>query len=413
MSTTTTTASAPDEADQLRQRMVDDLAESGLPSGLPYPAQVLAAMRRVPRHVFVPDASLTEAYSVGDAVVLGRDEQGLAVTSASAPSIVALMLTQLDVQPGHRVLEIGAGTGYNAALLSELAGPTGHVTTVDIDPDMISMARRSLAASGHTTNVTLVHDDGAHGVPDRGPYDRILATVEIPDLGPRLHQQLAPGGRLVVPLRIGVLTRSIAFTWRENRWVADEYELCGFVRLRGGHAHPERRIRLHGNDVVLRIDDDRDLDPAALAAALRTPAVEVWSGVIVPNRFRFDGLHLWLAMGLPGMGMLAATEQARAEGLVATSWPIGMAAIATADSLAYMGLRHLNPGRTQAEFGAYGHGPNGGDLARQMVELMRTWDRTSLAAHIEVHPAGTPDADLPAGAWVVDRPHSRIVVTWP
>jgi protein-L-isoaspartate(D-aspartate) O-methyltransferase len=67
------------------------------------------------------------------------------------------------------VLEIGAGTGYNAALLSELVGPTGHVTTVDVDPDMVALAMRSLAASGHTSNVTLVHGDGAHGFPIKDP----------------------------------------------------------------------------------------------------------------------------------------------------------------------------------------------------------------------------------------------------
>ena len=92
--------------------------------------------------------------------------------------------------------------------------------------------------------------------------------MEIPDLAPSLPGQLTSSGRLVVPLRIGVLTRSIAFTRREDRWVADGYELCGFVRLRGEHARPERRIPLHGNDVVLRIDDDRDVEPAALGAAL-------------------------------------------------------------------------------------------------------------------------------------------------
>lgn len=88
-------------------------------------------MRAVPRHLFVPDATVERAYS-NEAVVTHRDADGVAVSSSSAPGVVASMLEQLDVQPGHRVLEIGAGTGYNAALLAHLADPAGEVTTVDI-----------------------------------------------------------------------------------------------------------------------------------------------------------------------------------------------------------------------------------------------------------------------------------------
>ncbi|MGH3932646.1 MAG: hypothetical protein ACRDTF_22035 [Pseudonocardiaceae bacterium] len=95
-------------------------------------ASVEAAMRAVPRHLFIPDSPAERAYS-NENIVTCRDAEGVAVSSASAPGVVAGMLEQLDVQPGHRVLEIGAGTGYNAALLAQLVGPAGQVTTVDID----------------------------------------------------------------------------------------------------------------------------------------------------------------------------------------------------------------------------------------------------------------------------------------
>jgi protein-L-isoaspartate(D-aspartate) O-methyltransferase len=105
---------------------------------------VEAALRSVPRHRFVPDVPLETAYAPDDAVVTKRDPAGVALSSASAPGVVAAMLEQLDVHPGDRILEIGAGTGYNAALLAELAGPAGHVVTVDIDQDAVDGRPRCL-----------------------------------------------------------------------------------------------------------------------------------------------------------------------------------------------------------------------------------------------------------------------------
>jgi protein-L-isoaspartate(D-aspartate) O-methyltransferase len=96
-----------------------------LRNGVVQTPQVEAAMRAVPRHLFVPQASVEAAYE-HRSVITRRDEAGVAVSSASEPGIVARMLVQLDVHRGHHVLEIGAGTGYNAALLAHLAGPDGR-----------------------------------------------------------------------------------------------------------------------------------------------------------------------------------------------------------------------------------------------------------------------------------------------
>ena len=117
-------------ATQLRDLMANRLRGWG---GGTLPPLVEAAMRTVPREAFLPGIALADAYG-GGPVVTHRDSHGVAIGSASAPGIVAAMLTQLDVRPGHRILEIGAGTGYNAALLANLAGPSGRVTTIELNP---------------------------------------------------------------------------------------------------------------------------------------------------------------------------------------------------------------------------------------------------------------------------------------
>ncbi|MGW6462102.1 rRNA adenine N-6-methyltransferase family protein, partial [Streptomyces sp. NPDC055078] len=121
------------------------------------------AFRAVPRHVFLPSVDLATAYAPKP-VVTKRAEDGTAVSSASSPNIVAKMLEQLDVHPGDRVLEIGAATGINAALLAELTGPTGSVVTIELDADLADGARTGLAAAGYD-QVEVVRGDGALGDP--------------------------------------------------------------------------------------------------------------------------------------------------------------------------------------------------------------------------------------------------------
>lgn len=193
------THTVADLAADLRGRLVDELCEWE-----PFrTVTVENTIRTVPRHVFLPGTPIEEAYSHGN-VVTHRDSDGVAISSASAPGIVAGMLEQLDVRPGQ---QIGAGTGYNAALLAHLAGPEGEVTTVDIDADVAEDARRNLHAAGYA-GVRVICGDSEDGYPAAAPFDRIVVTAGAWDISPAWLEQLAPGGRLVVPLRIRGLTRS-------------------------------------------------------------------------------------------------------------------------------------------------------------------------------------------------------------
>ncbi|MGH3587657.1 MAG: methyltransferase domain-containing protein, partial [Pseudonocardia sp.] len=152
-----------------------------------------------------------EAHGLGAAFVTKRAADGTALSSASAPGVVAMMLDQLDVRSGHRVLEIGAGTGYNAALLAHLAGPDGRVVTVDVDPECSARARAALDAQG-LGRVMVLTGDGTDGAAGRGAFDRVVITAGAWDVPPAWTEQLAAGGRLVVPLRLRGQSRSVAFT---------------------------------------------------------------------------------------------------------------------------------------------------------------------------------------------------------
>src|SRR4051794_6583807 len=190
------------------------------------------AFRAVPRHVFLPTASPREVYR--DTVIATKVVDGRFVSSSSQPSLMAEMLEQLGVAPGQRVLEIGTGTGYNAALLAHAVGESGRVTTIDLDEDTVAAARQHLSDLG-LDRVQVVCADGNHGFAPNGPYDRVILTVGATDIAPAWHEQLAADGRLVLPLTlVGSFMRVVAL---ERRGEHGEYlesistANCSFMML--------------------------------------------------------------------------------------------------------------------------------------------------------------------------------------
>ena len=189
------------ETQALRAGLVSELkAEGYVKSGA-----VEAALRRVPRHLFIPWRNPEDAYRGTEGAIVDPDTTPETCSTVSQPIAVAMMLEGFDVNPGMRVLEIGAGSGYNAALLACLAGEHGHVVTVDVEDFLVEKARKQLAATG-SKRVEVVCGDGALGYPPHAPYDRIVATVGLPDIPPAWPEQLAPDGKIVVPLHLGVET---------------------------------------------------------------------------------------------------------------------------------------------------------------------------------------------------------------
>ena len=145
-------------AARLRDRLVKHLRRSRAITS----PRVEEAFRRVRRHAFLPGQSLEDAYR--DDAIVTRTSGGLPSSSSSQPSIMAIMAEQLELELGQRVLEIGAGTGYNAALLRELVGPEGKVVTVEIQPDVSEEAASNLGRAGYA-DVLVVSGDGGFGFP--------------------------------------------------------------------------------------------------------------------------------------------------------------------------------------------------------------------------------------------------------
>lgn len=209
------------------------------------------AFAAVPRHLFVPyyyvgvaggyerrwglspDPAARERWMRGayaDTPLATRLRDGELLSSSSQPSLMAMMLAALEVADGDRVLEIGAGTGYNAALLAHRLGDDGLVTTVDLEPEITESARQHLAAAGH--HPVVVTGDGARGVPERAPFDRIIATCTLPSVPRAWLAQSRPGARILTPLATGLLALAVRDAEHaEGRFL---HTPAYFVPLRGG-----------------------------------------------------------------------------------------------------------------------------------------------------------------------------------
>lgn len=255
------------------------------------------AFSATPRHVFVPQVRvmgaedyrvlsgdepghragwLSIAYSDDSLVVQDKphaagyrlpsgDPLRVPTSSSTMPSLMARMLETLDVHAGHRVLEIGTGTGYNAALLSHRLSAS-NVVSVDIDPGLVGLARERLAELGHRP--ILVAGDGTAGVPDHGPYDRIISTAAVPCVPLAWIEQLVPGGKILANVRGDLAGGTLCLLTKE-----DGDEVIGPILPVGGHfmwVRPgvDNPHRPHEHTApASRAEDSRTttrLDPSAL-----------------------------------------------------------------------------------------------------------------------------------------------------
>ncbi len=391
--------------------------------------RVEAALLSVPRHVFVPGVTLSEAYD--DRAIPTRYERGVPTSSASQPAIVATMLEQLNPPAEGSVLEIGAGTGYNAALLSVLVGPSGRVVTVDIQREVSDEARGHLSDAG-VANVTVVCGDGAAGFPEGAPYDGIIATAGVSDLAPAWIDQLAADGRLVVPLSIGGVQQCVAFARVGAHLGSVSVCDCGFMPLVGAMANSDPRRRVPGRrGVYLETAPESKADPAVVAAVLGKPGATMSTGVSASGREVYGSLRRWLAFEeetalalLTYIGPSSRAGASRVPPLI--QFPsgrfaqrfspciVGSAGFAVLDEAsAPDDALDADPAHSRpVELATRAYG-GGNEEAVRLCQLVRAWDAAGRPRtdrlHIDAYPSGTPPTG--ASGRVHAAPHTTFVVS--
>jgi protein-L-isoaspartate(D-aspartate) O-methyltransferase len=432
----------PPDADAARARLARDLRHRG-----PFLSQSVAeAFARVPRHMFVPEVGPAVAYR-DEAFVIKCGPDGLPVSSSSQPAMMAIMLDQLGLEPGHRVLEIGTGSGYNAAVMSAVVGPQGQVVSIDIDPELIERSRASLASAGYDC-VTLLCADGGFGYPAGAPFDRIIVTAGAWDIAPAWLQQVVPGGLLVLPLSIRGIQLSVALrrfhqpsdsgpgqrgAGDADEWLGMSACRCGFVRMLGAFAGPEAVFRLDEDGLVAQMSDGSQVDGFGLQQALLTgptgeqplpppggqadlAELDLWLTVTAAGLDRVTVLAApggWLPLGalLPFGGLVSnATDASR----------LGVALLLSADvsSEPEAGQSGSGHGSGQPASGALirGFGPGGAELVAHLAELVASWIELGRPGtrdlRIVVRP---PDAapSVQPGMLALQRPSVSVEVGWP
>jgi protein-L-isoaspartate O-methyltransferase len=285
-----------DLAASARAALVREIEASGAWDGEPV---WRSAFEEIPRHLFVPSYYvgaqggyerlwgedpdparrarwLRGAYA--DAPLATRLRDGELTSSSSQPSLMAKMLVELHVRDGDAVLEIGAGTGYNAALLAHRLGDA-LVTTIDLDPDITESARTHLTAAGYVPYIAT--GDGARGCPERAPFDRIIVTCGLNSVPRAWFAQCRPGARILAPLATGLVALEVLDAEHaEGRFL---HTPAYFVPLRGTGQAPEEPPRLGG------------LPRRALHNELFRFLLSLTAGTLDPH----EALALWQREGRP------------------------------------------------------------------------------------------------------------------
>ena len=215
-----------DDLNEQRDRLVDSLRSRGYVSS----PEVISALRRVPRECFLPDERRGEAY-VDTPLPIGEGQ------TISAPHMVAIMVENLDLTRGLKVLEIGAGSGYHAAVCAEVVSPDGHVYTVERISTLARQAEINLKKAGYSETVTVVFGDGTNGLPDHAPYDRIFVAAAAPAIPKPLMDQLADDGKMLVPVGGTYYQDLIKVTRRGKDIRRENLGGCVFVPLIGEHGY--------------------------------------------------------------------------------------------------------------------------------------------------------------------------------
>jgi len=406
-----------DDARALHHALVQQLKDRALLSD----PRVEAAFRAVPRHLFLPGVPLETVYA--DEAIATKRLDGLAISSSSQPAVMAIMLEQLGLRPGDHVLEIGAGTGYNAALMAHLVGPTGSVVAVDLDQDIVEKGRAHLTVAGFT-DVKVVCGDGALGYPEAAPYDRIILTVSAWDIAAAWGEQLQPGGRLVLPLALnGIVQKLVAFERRDDHLVSVSVQDGVFMPLRGIGAVPQLHLSLGGGrDLLLGVGTPRPVDADAVYSLLTGPFEDLPPQLRATAGELWGGVSLWFAWHAPTMCSLVATGDAA--GRAALPSPLSTspgyrASVGLLEETSLCLLARVpgdGPLSAEAPFAlAIRNFGAGHQLALRLVDLLHDWDKagrpSTRGLRIRAYAKDFRPTIAPS-TLIIHKPGTHLVLDW-
>lgn len=413
-----------DNISALHQALVNKLKKEGTIST----PGIEAAFRAVPRHLFLPGVSPDEVYR--DQAIATKSLNGMFVSSSSQPAIMAIMLELLELKPGMRVLEIGAGTGYNAALMAHIVGETGQVVTIDIDDDIVESAREYLAAAGFE-RVQVVCGDGGLGYSAAAPFDRIILTVQSWDITPAWWEQLKPGGRLLLPLSVirGV-QKLVAFEHKDNSLVSIAVEDCGFIALRGAFAGPEQYVQLGPEPgLYVSVEDPTLVDTKAIFKLLMGSSRDLSTSVRVTPREIWGGLSLWLGLHEPNFCGLSAQGKWAERAIIPNLFGFSSKSSSTVGLLGKHDLCVLMPsGQKASKFPIHciaanpwafeliirSFGPDE-SLAQRLIEQIAAWDAAGRPSNKGLQIRAYPlNADYVASEneTVIPKRWTQLVLNW-
>ena len=426
---------SPSDTAALQQAMVDQLKAAGCIRS----PSVEAAFRAVPRHLFLPGVPLDQVYR--NEAIATKFEGERPISSSSQPSAMTAMLEQLGLEPGQHILEVGAGTGYNAAIMARITGETGKVTAIDIDEDIVEGARQHLTEAGFG-RVEVVCGDGGYGYANSAPYDRIILTVGAADISPAWREQLKPDGRMVIPLAILPKGRQLtfAFEFSDESLISVSATTCAFMPLRGAfpgmYVSEDRKVEL-GPDpgLLLHLNNDhpREVAPEMIYGLLTGPGKDLRTGIRVTSHELEGRFFLWLALrepeqGYRGLGCSLRAEKELADrGIVPYLFGLAGKICATGGLLRgeSMAVYMRQPGQKPPSEWPKGEPPFelfvrsyglDASLAEYLIDQVRNWDAAGRppdpgklrvrAYPIEANYTAEPDEI------VIDRRHTRFVVDW-
>ncbi|MBI4670784.1 MAG: methyltransferase domain-containing protein [Chloroflexi bacterium] len=276
---------------ELRAKLVAQLVKSG---DLKSPA-VERSFLKVPRELFVPKNGVTEElttiYQNNPLTIKTDGRLGEVISTSSQPSVMASMLQLLEPCEGKKILEIGTGTGYNAALLASLVGSSGKVVSVELDPDLAELARKNLCTLGLDNRTLVITGDGWEGYSEEAPYDGIIVTAQSDDIAPAWFEQLTADGRLILPMYLAPEFQfSTIVGFRRQGVLLKSFNLVQgrFIGLRGYHTVHGPEISRYG--ILVNLGAATDGEHIVQIESALLPEINLAR--------RADLLSLWLAPGL-------------------------------------------------------------------------------------------------------------------